>query len=713
MPDSTQDHLWHRFAKLALRLSPHIRVNRHMYRGETWYLLFDQLTQKSFRLTVPAYQFIGLLDGRRSVAQALSVVTEHYGDKAPAKKEVLLLINDFIQADMLQTREHAKMHDLKESHEKRRSTELFSRFINPMALRVPLVDPDKFLSRWSKLSNPAFSFAGLFIWLGLVISAAFVAFLNWGELTQNLSDRILAPSNILVMMLIFPVLKALHEIGHGLAIKRWGGDVHEMGIMLLVFMPIPYVNAAASTAFKKKSARAVVGAAGMMTEMMIASFAMWLWLLIEPGFIRAILFDVIFIAGISTILFNINPLLRFDGYYILSDITETPNLASRANRYIIYLVQCYVLGLPDPDIRYAGEGERAYLLSYAVASFIYRISVSLAIAAFVIQKFMLLGLLISIWMLVLFIGIPLVNMIRFLLISPRMRHNGSRPIVGSVFAGVVLGALLFLVPLPSITTAEGVVWVPDARLVRAKQTGFVNSLANQGDVVQGMLLVEMQSLELTKEIEVANWAVKELELKYRQMLTRSPGKSRVAQEELKLLRERVAELNMRQANMHIKSRAEGRFSLPVGHQLKGLYVEKGQVLGYVVGAGDVSIRMVVDQQAMDRVRWSTNKIEIRPIYDLDTVYQARLVGETPALKSDLPSAVLATVGGGEIAVDPESKDMIKSFDQYFELELEIAGPHNIAAVGSRVLVRFIHSHETLAEKLYRSMRITFLRLLYV
>ena len=105
------------------------------------------------------------------------------------------------------------------------------------------------------------------------------------------------------------MLKALHELGHGYAVKAFGGAVHELGVMFLVFAPVPYVDASAASEFRSKWRRALVGAAGMIVEVFIAALALYVWLAVEEGFVRALAYNVMLIAGISTVLFNGNPLL--------------------------------------------------------------------------------------------------------------------------------------------------------------------------------------------------------------------------------------------------------------------------------------------------------------------------------------------------------------------------------------------------------------------
>jgi len=129
-------------------------------------------------------------------------------------------------------------------------------------------------------------------------------------------------------------VKALHELGHAYALKHWGGEVHELGLMFLVFLPVPYVDATGSASFGQKWQRALVGAAGIIVELLLSAIALFIWLNAEEGLVRAFAFNVMVIGGVSTVFFNGNPLLRFDGYYILSDLVEIPNLGDRSKRYL-------------------------------------------------------------------------------------------------------------------------------------------------------------------------------------------------------------------------------------------------------------------------------------------------------------------------------------------------------------------------------------------
>ena len=155
--------------------------------------------------------------------------------------------------------------------------------------------------------------------------------------------------------------------------RRSAEPVHEFGVMFLVFAPVPYVDASAASEFRSKWRRALVGAAGMIVEVFFAALALYVWLAVEQGLVRALAYNVMLIAGVSTVVFNGNPLLRYDGYYILADLLEIPNLAQRATRYWGYLVERYVFRTEDSKDFVATRGERIWLLLYAPASFFYRV----------------------------------------------------------------------------------------------------------------------------------------------------------------------------------------------------------------------------------------------------------------------------------------------------------------------------------------------------
>src|SRR5262249_15033873 len=159
------------------------------------------------------------------------------------------------------------------------------------------------------LVRPLFGWFGALIWLSAITAGLVLAGLNWSALTENVVDRALAPQNLLLLWLVYPLVKAVHELGHAYATKIYGGEVHGFGVMFFVFVPVPYVDASAASGFPDKRQRMVVGAIGIAVEMLLAAVAVLVFTHATIGPVHAAAYNVILIGGVSTLLFNGNPLL--------------------------------------------------------------------------------------------------------------------------------------------------------------------------------------------------------------------------------------------------------------------------------------------------------------------------------------------------------------------------------------------------------------------
>ena len=216
------------------------------------------------------------------------------------------------------------------------------------------------------------SIPGLIVWLLVVGMGGYLVLSNSTELFAQ-SQGLLAPSNLIYLYLCLFFLKIFHELGHAAMTKRFGGEVHVMGVMFLVFTPLPYMDASSSWAFRNKWHRVLVGAAGMIVELFFASVAAWFWVYSGDEVVRSLAFNIMMIGSISSLFFNGNPLTRLDSYYILSDWLEIPNLAERAKRQWFYGIERFCYGVKDifPPSHSFMEG--FWLLLYGLMSFLYRI----------------------------------------------------------------------------------------------------------------------------------------------------------------------------------------------------------------------------------------------------------------------------------------------------------------------------------------------------
>lgn len=448
---------WHNAAELRPRLLPHARIYPHIYRGKRWFVLQDSTGGRYHRLSPGAYALISRMNGALTVQELWDDACSKGGDGIPTQNEVVELLMQLHSNDLLHCDVTPDAAELFERYTKRKRLKWKQWITQPLSLRIPLLNPEAFLTRWVHRLAWVFTVKGALLWLMVVLPAILLAWQNWNELTLNLSDQVLSASNLLVLAFVYPVVKAMHELGHGFATKVWGGSVHEMGLMFLIFAPVPYVDASAASAFRSKRRRIVVGAAGMLVEVFLAALAMYVWVLVEPGVVRAIAFNVMLIAGISTVIVNGNPLLRYDGYYILSDLIEIPNLGQRGQRYLTYLSDRYLLGAKELEAPDETLSEKRWFVSYTITAWCYRLFITISIIFFVAGEFFIFGVLMAIWAAVALFVMPLWKAGKHLLESPTLHRYRSRAI--KLTACAIAGMLLlgFFVPLPLRTQTEGVV----------------------------------------------------------------------------------------------------------------------------------------------------------------------------------------------------------------------------------------------------------------
>ncbi len=701
---------WYRVASLQPALRPHAQVHRHRYRGQAWYVLQDHASGRMHRFTPAAYLFIGQMDGVRTVDAIWSEVVDTLEDDAPTQDEIVQLLSQLHAADLLQSNVSPDAGELFERYGKQRRQALRRNVFNPLSVRVPLWHPDAFLERTVRYVGWLFGPTGMVLWLLTVLPAIGLAWVHWPELTHNLSDRVLAAENVVLLVLIYPVVKALHELGHGYAAKARGGEVHEMGIMLLVFFPVPYVDASSATAFRSKWQRAAVGAAGILVEAFLAAAALYVWLLIEPGQSRAVAFNVMLIAGVSTVVFNGNPLLRFDGYYVFADLIEIPNLAQRSNRYWAHLVDRYVFATPNARPFPAAPGERGWFLAYAPASFAYRMLVLFSIVLFVAGENLFFGVLIGAWVIASSILFPLGKMLWHVLKSPRLHRNRRRAVGSTGFAIAALIAMLLAVPVPLHSVSEGVVWLPDDAHVRAGTDGFVQRLlVPPGTLVRtGDALIKSEAPTVAAEIELLSARIDALKARLTAQTVVDRVNAAVTGQELEKEQAALQRALDRADRLTVRSPADGRFVVPRASDLPGRYYQKGELLGFVVVNEAKIVRVVVSQDDSELVRQRLRSAEIKLPDRPAATYPAAVVREVPAAIDQLPSKALFGDGGGAIAADPRDPEGTTAFNRYFQLDLALPPDSEAAAFGARAYVRFNHAWEPLAFQLYRRARQLFL-----
>jgi len=706
---------WYRVAELRPQLRGHAQVQRQRFRGRPWYVLHDPASGKVHRFTPGAYQVLQLMDGRRSIDAIWQEVAAAAGVDAPTQDELIELLGKLHGGDLLQTDLPPDVSELAERGARQKRQKILQSFINPLSIRIPLWDPDAMLNRtWPSLAW-LFGPVGMLLWLLVVLPALVLAAMHWRELGSDLGGRILGSHNLLLLFFVYPAIKFLHEIGHAYAVKSGGGEVHEMGVMLLVLAPIPYVDATATGAFRSKWRRALVGAAGMLVELFLAALAMIAWVLVEPGLVRSLAYNVVFVAGMSTLIFNGNPLLRYDAYYILADLIEIPNLSQRANQAWQWLAKRHLFGAKDLDRPQATPGEWRWFLFYGPAAFVYRTVVMIAISLFIAGEFFFVGVVLAIWGGITMFVLPVAKGLKYVLSSPEIQRQRQRAKLVT-FGGLALFLLFALVvPLPLRTHTEGVVWVPENAEVRASGNGFVQRLMVQPNamVKEGDLLVLTRDPDLEADAVQRSERIRRLEVQYASQMFAERLQAAVVAEDLNRERLGLERTEERLGELLLTASVSGRFRLPRAEDLPDRYVRKGELLGYILSGPPRIVRVVVNQDDIALVRNSLVEVEVKIADRLDERHTAKVLREVPGGRDQLPNKALSLEGGGSHGTDPRDPDGLKSLERLFQFDLELPGSVGELQLGTRVYVRFRHQAEPLATQWGRRLRQLFLSRFHV
>jgi len=672
--------------------------------------MHNRISGRSYRFSTSAHRFIAMLDGRRSVEDLWSANGELLGDDALTQEEIIELLRRLHVADLLQTDAAIDTSEIFERRQQQARAQWLGRAKNPLAVKVPLFDPDRFLQRLLPILRPLFGRTGFILWLVAVTIGVVMAAVHWQDIVNDTSINILSPQNLVLLWLCYPVIKLLHELGHGLATKIWGGEVHETGVLLLALIPVPYVDASAASTFPEKRRRMLVGAAGMMVELFLAVLALLLWLNTEPGLVHSLAYNIMLIGSISTLFFNGNPLLRFDGYYVLSDAIGMPNLSTRSTHYLGYLVKRYLFGVRSLESPAGAHSECAWLAGYGVLAFVYRIMIMVVIVLFVAETYPAVGMLVAIWATATMLVMPAIKHFKILLTGPALQRHRFRAVTATGAIAALVALVVFAIPAPLSTIAEGVVAPPEHSELRAGNDGVIMRLLIQPDsrVVRGQPLIETEDPFLATRIQGLEAKLRELSVRHKVLrIEQKQVEADMLDEEI-----RVVEADLRRAHeearsLVIQSPADGVFLVELPDDMPGHFVRKGDLLGYVADLSEPTVRVAVPQADIGLVKHQTQSVSVRLAEQLGMPVVASVTRQVPAAVERLPSAALGPMGGGPFAVDPEDASGTRALEGVFEVELVLPVP--VDRLGTRVYVRFDHGSEPLGQQWYRRARQLFLR----
>lgn len=704
---------WYRVADLKLRRRSHLQTVRHVYRDDVWYVIQDLQGGKLHRLTLQSFCVFARMNGSRTVQELWEIVCRRFPDNPPSQTEIIQLLSQLHNADLVTGDRRANLTEVdRRAKEEARKTTI-GYFKNPLSVRVPLFDPEHFLRRLTPLAHLLFSPLGAVLWTILILAATAIAFLSWDRLEAPRAETILSGSNIFYLASAYIFIKLLHELGHGLAVKRWGGEVREVGVMMLIFFPVPYVDASQSSFFPSKYQRMAVSAAGILVELAIASLALIVWSIAEEGPIATLAYNLFIIGGVSTLIFNGNPLLRFDGYFVFADWIESPNLGHRSNQYFWYVFQKVVLGHKEARLPVVGRREELWLFSYAVAAFVYRMIVMVVISLYVATMLPLLGVLIVLWSLYTTFIVPLSKGIRFMAFDQALEVNRLRSFLRlSVVLLLGFGFFAF-VPFSHTTVSDAVLESSPESLIRVQGQGFVSDiLVENGDAVKpGDALLRLSEPLLDLELALAEAELENAVLSFNSLPIDDVGARTLWQGQIRFFTTRLDDLRERLDQLIVRSPAQGKVVFLDRRQLSGRLIKQGDVIGSILSNRAPEWRTAVPSDRGEFVDSDTKAISLRPYSNLEkNDIDVRIVFRSPEVTTRLETFGLTNLAGGPIVADPAQEDptSLTPVVTYLLAPTSVQAQQDIFPVGSRAAVRFTHSPMPLGPRIWRTIQQTFL-----
>ncbi|MPZ42080.1 MAG: HlyD family efflux transporter periplasmic adaptor subunit [Betaproteobacteria bacterium] len=702
--------LWYRVSALRPGIADRVRIERQPCRGEVWHLLIDPRNGRSLRLNRSAYAIAGRLTATHSVQQVWDAACAELGDDAPTQDECIGILAQLHERGLLQCERSADFDAAYRQYQEQ-SARSRAPARNPLAFRIPLGDPTRLLAALAPLGQWLFRWPVLLLWTACVGVGVALAAAHWDALFAHAAKWLATPRYILIALVLYPIIKAVHELAHGLAIRRWGGAVPAWGITLLVAMPVPFVDGSAAVALPKARQRVLTSAAGIMAELWIAALGLAAWLALEPGLGRDIAFVAAFIGAISTLLFNANPLIRFDGYHALTDALQLPNLAGRSARYWLERMQAALLRLPPAEPIVAARGERVWLELYAPLSWLYRIGLACAIVLWAGTYSFVLGTLLLALVGAQLLSAPLRLLRNAFGPSAPGRAAGFRAAVALAVSVSAFVALLTLVPMPFAAVAQGVVWVPEDAQVRAHADGFVvaTPVRDGAQVGAGDIVMELRNPALVAAAVRLRARIGALETEHFRALRTDANKAQDAAEALAQARAELERAEERIDALRVRAQVAGRLVMPWQSDLEGTYVRKGELLGQVLADQGRIVRVAVPQDEAAPLKAHTRTVTAQLAGNLGAPVRAQLERDSHAAGKRLPSAALSTRNGGTILTDPDAEDESTPLDAVVVLDVRLPADVASGRAGERAWVRFDFGAAPLAQQWGRRLRQALLR----
>ena len=493
--------------QVVLNLRPNLKFEQRTIKGSQFVVIEDVARGKFFQVGMDEYQFIAAVDGDTSIEQIANDLNASGTDHGSDVEALDLLAQRGVMVAQWLVQSNLAYSDAMDSagrldaQQRSLNRAKLMGWVNPISFKAKLFNPNRLLDTLQPWCQWCFHWSVLVAWLMLAAMSGWIVLTRWSDLSSA-SVGILSGDRWIWMLGLWLALKVVHELAHGIACKRYGGDVPEAGVLFLLFTPMAYVNVTSMWRFSSRWHRIIVAAAGMYVELMISFVSLIIWSR-STGVVADFAFQTFLMASVTTILFNANPLMRFDGYFILSDLLNIPNLYTKGTKWFGDRSKSCFFGLPATK-NICGKDERRCVAAYGSLAFFWKISISLGLVIASSVLFQGAGIVLAAVGVVLWFGMPLFQQYQQLF-GPSAKHsiNRSRTAFSCGISLLLLTGMFTFFRAPSIKSAPAIVQFGDETVIRAGADGFVREiLVKDGQAVKaGDTMIVMSNPQLSLEVD--------------------------------------------------------------------------------------------------------------------------------------------------------------------------------------------------------------------
>jgi len=676
-------------SRVRIGLRPELEVTRQLFQGRVFYIIRDPITLESHKITLENYEIFIRLRRESSLGETFRDLVEEGKLTSGQEEDFYRFVYQLHEIGFLQL----PFSDGKRLYRRfllKKRGQWFRRLAAPFFLQIPLLNPDNLLDRSALIFRALFSRPFFILWILVVGSAGLLAVGLWSDLTSRFYE-LFAIQNLIALWVCLILIKALHELGHACACKAFGGTVPEMGVYLIALTPCAYVDASSSWGFSRKWERIVVCLAGIYVELFVAAIAVFIWSFTGPGFLNSLMQNIVFLASVTTIGFNLNPLMRFDGYYTLSDILEIPNLRQRSGACARSLLKRIFLGIKE-DPGDEGPFNRIFLFFFGIASWCYRLTVVLFLCSLVAGKLFLLGLVLA----ELYISIELYRLLRrlfrYLLFSSQTASRRLRALTITIIITACLPVGLFILPASSHVVVGGVVSAEEKTVILVERPGFLKALhCRDGDVVRpGELIAELEDPAFQRALIEAEAKVRRSRIRVRALEAGDQGLASKERRFLQFHQKNLDTWRAEREKLRIRAPRKGMLLNGLTERDVGRYLGPGEPVA-TLASGRRIVECYLREDQVEEARPAEGApVQFLPAEDPSNVYQGTILRVRSAREHRIEAVELTQAGGGEIPVDPITREtpgpyfqVTAFFDHSRSLSLLRQGMTGSLRLGSR------------------------------